>query len=44
MAEPMGLAAAILSLGLQLYGAITKYLDAVKDRERDIRPRRCDSA
>ncbi|KAF6820392.1 hypothetical protein CPLU01_12746 [Colletotrichum plurivorum] len=36
MAEPVGTAVGILSLGLQLYGTITKYLDAVKGRERDL--------
>lgn len=36
MAEPVGTAVGVLSLGLQLYGTITKYLDAVKGRDRDL--------
>ncbi|TDZ21619.1 hypothetical protein Cob_v005491 [Colletotrichum orbiculare MAFF 240422] len=39
MAEPVGItgtAAGLVSLGLQLYGEISKYIDAVKGRKRDL--------
>ncbi|TEA12171.1 hypothetical protein C8034_v006580 [Colletotrichum sidae] len=39
MAEPVGVtgtAAGLVSLGLQLYGEISKYIDAVKGRKRDL--------
>ncbi|KAK7424487.1 hypothetical protein QQX98_000452 [Neonectria punicea] len=39
MAEPVGItgtAAGLVSLGLQLYGEISKYLDAVESRQRDL--------
>ncbi|KAF4471107.1 hypothetical protein FALBO_1974 [Fusarium albosuccineum] len=40
MAEPVGItgtAVGIVSLGLQLYGGISDYLDAVKGRDEDLR-------
>ncbi|KAK1960719.1 hypothetical protein LY78DRAFT_685417 [Colletotrichum sublineola] len=39
MAEPVGItgtAAGLVSLGLQLYGEISKYLSAVKGRQKDL--------
>ncbi|KAK1996914.1 hypothetical protein LX36DRAFT_682104 [Colletotrichum falcatum] len=39
MAEPVGItgtAAGLVSLGLQLYGEISKYLNAVKGRQKDL--------
>lgn len=39
MAEPVGItgtAAGLVSLGLQLYSEISKYIDAVKGRKRDL--------
>ncbi|KAH0427141.1 hypothetical protein CcaCcLH18_09888 [Colletotrichum camelliae] len=43
MADPLGIAgtaAGLVSLGLQLYGEISKYIKAVKGREEDLRAAR----